>query len=126
LTAQVDEWAGQLPPDAVLLFNDQSPVGQGDIWGTPLKFIYGYDVFTLRQAPAGVSTALAESIKTWQNSGQPVVWIGPTDWLDEQGLSYRTEQVILSSERLESSYDHKPRAVITETIPLTVSYLDSN
>lgn len=126
LVAQVDGLAGRLPDGAVLLFDDQSPVGQGDVWGTPLRFIYGYDVFTLRQSPAEVAAPLAEAIETWQNSGRPVIWIGATDWLDSRDYRYRTEEVILTSRRLESSYDHKPQAIVTETTTLLLSYLESD
>jgi hypothetical protein len=126
LAAQVDALAARLPTNAVLLFDDQAPVGQGDVWGTPLKFVYGYSIFTLRQSPADVAAPLAEAIETWQNSGRPVVWIGATDWLDSQGYSYRTEQVTLTSQRLESSYEHKPQAILTETVILSLSYLESN
>ena len=126
LTKQVDELAERFPAGAVLLFNDQSPVGQGDIWGTPLKFVYDHNVFSLRRPPETMSAVLVESIETWQNSGRLVVWIGPTDWLDEQGMSYQTEEVILSSERLEGSYTHKPYVVIIETVPLNINYLKTD
>ena len=125
LAAQLDALAGRLPDGAVLLFNDQSPVGQGDVWGTPLRFIYGHDAFALRQPPAAVAAPLVETIKTWQNSGRPVVWIGDSAWLDEQQIEYRTEQITLQSERLESSYDHKPTAIWIETVPLTLNYLQA-
>jgi hypothetical protein len=126
LVEQMDHLAGQLPGAAVLLFDDQAPVSQGDIWGTPLKFVYGYDVFTLRQPPAEVASALADQIETWQNNGRPVIWVGATDWLDSRGYHYRTEQITLASQRLESSYDHKPQAIVTETAILSVSYLESD
>lgn len=124
LTAQVDALAGQLPPEAVLLFNDQAPVGPGDVWGTPLRFVYGHDAFTLRRPPASVAASLVQTIKTWQNNGRPIVWIGPTEWLDAQGLAYRSQPVALRRVSLESSYDHKPRAINDETTTLLVSYLE--
>lgn len=125
LTAQIDDLAGGLPPGAILLFNDQSPVGEGDIWGTPLRFIYGFDVLALRQPPDTISPMLVETIKTWQNSGRAVVWIGPAHWLDEQHVDYRAEQASLSRRRLESSYAYKPYRVDTETSVLTLNYLES-
>ena len=125
LTAQVDALAGRLSPGAVLLFNDQAPVGQGDVWGTPLRFVYGHDTLTIRRLPDDVTPALVQSIKTWQNSGRPVVWIGPTEWLDAQGFAYRTESVSLRRVSLESSYDHKPRTINDELTTLIVSYLES-
>ena len=125
LIDQFDVWAQSLPPDSILLFDDQNPVSLGDVLGTPLRFVYGPDVLSLRKDPKDVTAALVESIKTWQNNERPVIWIGPTDWLDEQGIAYHTEAVTFESRRLESSYAHKPQAVISETIPLEVSYLES-
>lgn len=124
LTAQVDGLAASLPQGAVLLFNDQSPVGQGDFWGTPLRFIYGYDVFALRETPQTVSAALVKSIESWQNMGRPVIWVGATDWLDDQGLAYTTTPVTLETERLESSYEVKPQRVIPETTQFMMSYIE--
>jgi hypothetical protein len=125
LAEQMDALAGSLPEGAILLFADESPVGQGDVWGTPLRFVYGYDAFALRLPPETAGDSLVEAIKTWQNNGRPVIWIGATNWLDSRGYRYRSEQVILTSARLESSYDHKPQAVITETATLFLSYLES-
>jgi len=124
LVEQIDGFAERLPLDAVLLFNDQAAVGQGDIWGTPLRFIYGHDVFSLRQPPESVAAPLVEAIKTWHNSGRTIVWIGDTDWLDQQSFTYRMEQVAFTREALESSYFHKPRAIVSDTQSLTVSYLE--
>ena len=124
LTTQIDALAAGLPSDAVLLFNDQSPVGEGDIWGTPLRFIYDFGVFALRQSPDTISPVLVETIKTWQNNDRTVIWVGPANWLDEQGLDYRAEQVTLSRRRLESSYQHKPYRVDTEVSVLTLNYLE--
>ena len=45
LVEQVAAINDDLVPGSVLIFNDQSPVGLGDFWGTPLKFIFGHDVF---------------------------------------------------------------------------------
>ena len=126
LIEQIDTLAERMPLDAVLLFNDQAAVGQGDIWGTPLKFVYGHDVYSLRQPPGDVAPSLVETIKTWQNSGRTVVWIGDSGWLDEQSIAYHTESVTLSRESLESSYFYKPQAIVTNTTDLMVSYLESD
>jgi hypothetical protein len=106
------------------LFNDQSPVGEGDIWGTPLRFIYGFDVFALRLPPDTIAPMLVETVKTWQNSGRPVIWIGPSDWLDAQGFEYRAETATVSRRRLESSYENKPYRVDTERSVLILNYLE--
>lgn len=125
LIGQMDALASGLPEGAILLFNDQSPVGEADIWGTPLRFVYGFDVFALRQSPESISPALVETIKTWQNNGRPVVWVGAPDWLGEQGIVYRTEEIALARRRLESSYERKPYLVDTEVTTLSLHYLES-
>lgn len=102
----------ELPPDSVLLFNDQAPVGRGDFWGTPLKFIYGHDVFTLRSPPETDSRRLAQTINSWQNSGRTVVWIGDPAWLAENGFDFQEQVHVIESRRLEGSYEHKPREIV--------------
>lgn len=124
LTEQLAGLDAQLPPDAVLLFVDQAPVGLGDIWGTPLRFVYGRTAFTLRD-PDVDPAQLAQTIELWQNNGRSVVWIGASDWLDAQGLPHRTQEVILSSTRLESSYAHKPQAIVPATWTLRLNFLES-
>ncbi len=48
LTArELAEINDDLPLGSVLIFNDQAPLGSGDFWGTSLKSLFGYDVFTL-------------------------------------------------------------------------------
>ena len=49
---QLDRFNAALPPHSVLIFGDSAPVGVGDLLGTPLRFLYGHDVFTLRNADA--------------------------------------------------------------------------
>jgi 4-amino-4-deoxy-L-arabinose transferase-like glycosyltransferase len=112
VVAQLDELNQELEPGSVLLFNDQSPVGLGDFWGTPLKFIYGHDVFTLRELESVDDGRLAESIKSWQNNGRSVVWIGDPAWLAENDFQFHERMREIQSHRLESSYEHKPQAVV--------------
>jgi hypothetical protein len=113
-----------LPPGSVLIFNDQSPVGLGDFWGTPLKFIFGHDVFTLRDLDRLDDRQLAESIKSWQNNGRSVVWIGDPAWLEENDFQFQEQVREIQSERLESSYEHKPRAIIPEMWVLPMALID--
>ncbi|MDS4058618.1 MAG: hypothetical protein RKP73_08600, partial [Candidatus Contendobacter sp.] len=91
---------------------------------TPLRFVYGFDAFALRRPPDSVSSTLVEAIKTWQNNGRPVIWIGGSGWLDAEGMAYETTQVELARRRLESSYTRKPTLVDTEMTTLTLHYLE--
>ena len=56
--------------------------------------------------------------------GRPVIWVGATDWLDEQDLAYTTTQVTLETKRLESSYEVKPQRIIPVTTQLMMSYIE--
>jgi hypothetical protein len=113
----------ELRPNSVLIFNDQSPVGLGDIWGTPLKFIFNHDVFTLRDPEILHDPRLVEMIEIWQNNGRPVVWIGDSSWLDENGFPYLTQSQEIHSQRLESSYEHKPQEIVPVTWILPMSQI---
>jgi hypothetical protein len=123
LIGQVDGLAGRLPAGSILLFNDQSPVGLGDIWGTPLRFVYGYDVFTLRRSDVD-PVLVVEAIMMWQNSGRQVVWIGDPGWLEDRGFGYRTETVGWVTQRLESSYTQKPRKVVPNETTLMLHFIE--
>jgi hypothetical protein len=111
LAAQLEALNQTLEANSILIFNDQAPVGQGDFIGTPLKFIYGHDVFVLRDPAALDAGLLAQSLQIWHNNGRTIYWIGDPSWLAEQSLSFASGEFVLRSQRLESSYTHKPRAI---------------
>lgn len=126
LTAQIHELNASFAPGAVLLFNDGVLIGSGDFFGTPLKYIYGRDVFVIRD-PAQLSTSsayLVQQMEMWHNNGLAVYWIGDPAWLAEQGLAYREETHVLSSSRLESTYERKPTAILTDEWILRVAQVD--
>lgn len=124
LLAQVAALEAELPTEAILLFNDQSPVGQGDFWGTPLRFLFGHEAYTIRDPLILEGDALAQTIEVWQNNGRAVVWFGDPAWLIAQGFTFRERPFTIASQRLESSYERKPQQVIYETWPFRVAILD--
>ncbi len=124
VVAQLAEINHNLPPDSVLIFNDQSPVGLGDFWGTPLKYIFGHDVFTLRNLDGLDDRQLAESIKSWQNNGRAVVWIGDPVWLEQNDFQFQEQVWQIQSQRLESSYEHKPRVIVPEIWVLPMALIN--
>ena len=121
VVAQLAALESELQPNSVLIFDDQSPVSLGDIWGTPLKFIYGHDVFTLRDPEILNNPRLVEIIEIWQNNGRSVVWIGDSTWLEDNDFSYQEKTFAINSHRLESSYEHKPQEIVLETWILPMS-----
>ncbi len=110
---QLDDLQAHFPDNAVILFNDPAPIGQGDILGTPLRFLYGRSVLTLRDHQAISPNQLQSLIQHWQESGKDVFWIQvPNAPEIDTGLvltpagNYQIETTIL-----ERTFDHKPAAI---------------
>jgi hypothetical protein len=111
---QLDRFNAELPPHSVLIFGDAAPVGAGDMLGTPLRFLYGHDVFTLRDPGVLDDTRFAEAVAAWQRAGRTVYWIGvpggpPWPAINHTpgtSTEYRFEVSVL-----EGAYDHKPTAL---------------
>ncbi|MCB8984069.1 MAG: hypothetical protein H6659_09600 [Ardenticatenaceae bacterium] len=118
LIDQVAALSEQIGPDAVLIFNDPAPVGQGDFIGTPLEYLYGEHVFTVRD-PAALDTAvLAAQIDRWQAAGHDVYWLAVPDgyeWPLPQRPLQAPAAYAIHTAALEGRYDRRP----TEIIPTT-------
>ena len=69
----------QIEPGALILLDDQSPVGWGDVIGTPLRFIFDHPVFVLRDPQAVKSEALQAVVKDWQQQGHQVYVLSQAD-----------------------------------------------
>ena len=120
LTAQLHSLNESFAPDSVLLFYDGVPIGNGDFFGTPLRFIYGHDAFALRD-PTLPGDELVRAIEIWHNNGRAVYWIGDPMWLAEHDLPYRETTYTLQSQRLEESYERKPSAILQDVWTLRVA-----
>jgi len=110
--SQLEELNNQLGRNSVLVVNDQAPVGMGDLVGTPLHFLYGHDVFTLREPQALDEAALTQQIGAWQSAGRDVYWVGEPTFLEEQGMAYSADAFTFRFTYLENVYDHKPARVL--------------
>lgn len=108
-----------LSPNAVLLFNDQAPIGQGDVWGTPLRFLYGHDIFSLRDPAALDERRLNNTIQQWQAAGRTVYWVevpGGATW-QPAGDMRLVQDYQLEATVMENSYDHRPAKVLSRSWP---------
>jgi hypothetical protein len=76
--AALTQWNEQLAPGAILLFDDQNPVGLGDFIGTPLRFIFDHPAFVLRNPRAVTSDALRALVRGWQQQGRAVYVLSET------------------------------------------------
>lgn len=111
--AQVAEFDAELDPNAILIFNERAPISNGDTLGTPLHFLYGHDVLTLRNWDGVDSAQLAATIQQWQANGRSVYWAGDPNWLETQNIPYTASQIDIENRWLELVYTHKPQEVIS-------------
>jgi hypothetical protein len=65
-----------LEAGAVVLMDDQSAVGLGDVIGTPLRYIFDHPVFVLRAPEALPPGWLSAAVSDWQERGRRVYVIG--------------------------------------------------
>jgi hypothetical protein len=112
---QIDDLNTRLVPNSVLIFDDQAPVGQGDFLGTPLHFLYGHDVFSLRRPELVRERQLEQQIERWRTEGREVYWMGVpqnTQALGDYTLEYQGDYQT-SLVALEASYKARPWRHIT-------------
>jgi hypothetical protein len=124
---QVEALANELEPSAVLLFQDDPPVGAGSTIGTPLQYLHGFTAFDLQEKYINPA-ALAEQIADWQTAGHTVYWImGPQLSGNQFPLSLTpVKEVQFHLPRLEQSYDHFPVRHEELLIPIDVYKLQSD
>jgi hypothetical protein len=122
LVDQVDALAGELEPGAVLLFDDDVPVGVGATIGTPLQYLHGFTAFDLQEEYLDPE-ALVEGVRLWQDEGHTVYWVrGPQASYDlPDGLSVvPVMERLIAVPYLEGSYDHFPTKRLEFTAPLAL------
>jgi 4-amino-4-deoxy-L-arabinose transferase-like glycosyltransferase len=124
IVAQLDQFDSMLAPQSVVLFNDEATITNGDIVGTPLHFIYGHDVYSLRDKDALDEEAFLATIEAWQASGRDVYWVGDRSLLEEFGLEGdETFTITIHSQNLEGTYERKPVNILTANWDLTVTHI---
>ncbi|MGC8780460.1 MAG: hypothetical protein ACP5UQ_06305, partial [Anaerolineae bacterium] len=127
MIGQLDRFAATLPAHSILIFGDNGPVGAGDILGTPLRFIYGHDVLTLRNSEALNREAFTEAIRGWQRAGRRVYWAAVPErsaWpLTDAWLGPATERHF-ETMILEHAYDHKPTLIVAEKWQFAISEIN--
>jgi 4-amino-4-deoxy-L-arabinose transferase-like glycosyltransferase len=112
---QIAQLSQQMAPNAIVIFNDPAVIGQGDIIGTPLRFLHGIDVFTLRD-PDGITTAVFdEALAQWQAGGRTVYWADVPDGYAWPSATWELTEVgsyLIETMTLEARYDRKPTEIL--------------
>jgi hypothetical protein len=124
LTGELDRLNAALQPHAVLVFNDPAPVGAGDVLGTPLRFLYGHDAFTLREPKALDARSFDEAVRRWQTSGRAVYWVsvpGGHPYPGSETHLAAPVEIDLTTRALENAYDHKPSGLFDARWQLSLS-----
>lgn len=114
--------ADLIPRNAIILFNDDEPVGAAGIFGTPLAFLEGYTALDLREEHLDLKY-LDTLVVDWQRAGRPVVVIEGMSPVS--GLCDRWKCQLLGYARfdlrvLEHSYDHWPVIIVPYQPVLTL------
>lgn len=127
IIAQFDALDDRLDNRSILIFNDQSAVTRGDKVGTPLRFLYGHDVFSLRSPESLDDEAFRTAIAGWQDSGRTVYWVGDLSTLPAMGLSAGEPVTFNIVYRvLEAPYDKKPSTVYPVNWELIITPLKAS
>ncbi len=124
LIAEMAALDDALPAHSILIFNDQALVGVGDILGTPLRYLYGHDVLTLREPGEADTGTLLAAMREWQAAGRAIYWIGDAGFLDANGIEYASREAFIPAVYLEGSYEHKPSAIVNSGWTLELHALD--
>jgi 4-amino-4-deoxy-L-arabinose transferase-like glycosyltransferase len=125
LQDQIGQIDTLLSPESVLIFDDQSAITTGDIIGTPLHFLYGHDVYSIRSPEDLDQDALTNAINHWRQVGRDVYWVGLPDTAQLLGLvATPLEDVTIKTQQLEGSYDRKPVAILDATWSLNISLIE--
>ncbi len=115
---QLAQLSAQFEDNAVLIFNDPAPIGQGDILGTPLRFIFGQDVLTLRDMAQLDAALFEQQLRQWQQAGKPVYWLAVAnspEWPLASWTVIAIDTYTIQTTALENVYVRRPTAVLTQT-----------
>ncbi|MCO5188961.1 MAG: hypothetical protein M9918_12320 [Anaerolineae bacterium] len=117
VTAQIEAVNAQLEPRAVLLIDDAQPVGYGDFIGTPLRFLFDHDVFTLHN-PADVNrTAFMSQLQRWHDAGRPIYWMETPDgsgWPLDDSLLQDQTSFLITFPQMEVTLLDKPDQILDQ------------
>lgn len=118
LPQQIAQFSQKVDENAIIIFNDPAVIGQGDILGTPLRFLYDIDVLTLRH-PDDLSTAVFdETLAQWQADGHTVYWADVPNghpWPSNSWELKEVDSYYIETTSLEGRYDVKPSAILTNS-----------
>lgn len=124
---QFGTFSAQIPPEAIVLFNDNGPVGTAGIFGTPLAYLENRTVIDLQEERLDLGQ-LDALVDGWLADGHPVIVVdGPSR---VAGLCDRWRCRSLGVARfdlpvLEASYEHLPVHVVPSQFSLDLYVVEA-
>ncbi len=126
VTQQIEAAAARFPQNAILLFVDPAPVGQGVVVGTPLHFLHDLPSYDLQEEHLSEEMLLAQ-IDAWQAQGYApylLVAAGAEFPFSAQRLT-AFAPIHITYPFLEASYDHPPSYIQQVDISMDVYAITS-
>ncbi len=117
--AQIRAFSAQVPPDAVVLFEDGEPLGVGAFLGTPLAYLDGCTLMDLQEDRLDLDR-LDTLVTGWLATGRSVVVVSDSAYATELCSRWRCRSLGTARfdlRALEASYEHLP----VEVVPFQVS-----
>ena len=111
LTAQVEQLNATFQPHSVIIYYDPAPVGLGDLFGTPLRFLYGHDIVIVRSLERLDRDAFQQLVSNWQADGRSVYWVTPDGdfrWPLPIGQVHELLRWPTHTKMLEATYERRP------------------
>ena len=108
---QIAAFQADLPPHSILLFNERSAYGQGELLGTPLHFLHGHDVFTVYDFAQLNSAEFSQQLHHWVEQKRPIFWVSPSNgekWDSAEWQLTNPTPYSIQLTQLEANYWQKP------------------
>jgi hypothetical protein len=119
---QLSRLATIMPAGSVAIFTH---TGWGEVFGTPLTYIYGRDTFAL-QHPLPDAESLRAALEAWGSHGREVYWIIDTETSPAPPSDYvplSAGEVSVDVPTLEQPYEYPPAQVLRLRANLTIYHL---
>ena len=116
LAGQVEQLNATFQPNSVIIYYDPTPVGLGDLFGTPLRFLYGHDVVVVRNMERLDQAAFRQLVGQWRADGRAVYWVTPDGdfkWPFAIGQSAELLRWPTRAKMLEPTYERRPGKFVT-------------
>jgi hypothetical protein len=116
MVGQVEQLNATFQPHSVIVYYDPTPVGLGDLFGTPLRFLYDHDVVVIRNMERLDRNAFQQLISKWRADGRSLYWVTPDGdfkWPFSIGQTRELLRWPTRVKMLEPTYERRPAKFVT-------------